>query len=445
LKTKKLKFLAISILIISAVSNVFAQGRLSVDKIIAKVDNYIVLKSDVEQEYLRYISNGDPVEDDTKCRILEGLIITKLLVANADIDSVVIDQKELEDNLNRRMQYFVSQFGSEQKLEAYYKKSISEYKNEFRPIIREQMLSQKMQGMITEKLNMTPSEVRKFFGSLPKDSIPYFDTEVEIGQIVKIPTVAKAQKQEVRAKLQIIKDRIAAGEDFAVLAKEFSEDYISGRDGGDLGFMKRGDLVPEYEGEAYRVKIGELSNIIESQFGFHLIQVQDRKGNEFKSRHILLKVNSSNIDIKEAQSYLDSIRNLIVIDTLKFEKAAKEFSDDKASSANGGLLSDQNGNTRQSIGAIDPIIYFTIDSMQVGSISRPLDFRTEDGKDAVRILYYKSKTPPHQANLKDDFQKIYNAALSEKKNKAMNEWFNKNKKVIFVEVDEEFNNCNVLK
>jgi peptidyl-prolyl cis-trans isomerase SurA len=438
-------FFLITILLIST-HNLFAQPNpVPVDKIIAKVDNYIVLKSDLEEIYMNYLQNGEKVDSNTKCRLLESLILNKLLVARADIDSVVVDSKQVEEELNRRMQYYISQFGSEQKIEEIYKTTISEFKNEVRPQIREQLLVQQMQRNITEKISMTPGEVKKFFNTIPRDSVPYFDTEAEVGQIVKKPTVAKAQKNEVRERLQKVRDRIIAGEDFAVLAKEFSEDYGSAADGGMLpGYMKRGDLAPEYEATIFKLKTGEVSNIVETEFGFHIIQLLDRKGNEFKSRHILMTPKSSGNDIEEAKHYLDSIRNLILNDSISFEKAAKEYSDDKMTGANGGMMLDANGNTRISVNSLDPVVFFTIDTMSVGKISEPLAFRTEDGKEAVRILYYKSKTAPHQANLRDDYQKIYNAALAEKKNKAMNEWFEKNKKELFVEIDEEFSSCNVL-
>jgi peptidyl-prolyl cis-trans isomerase SurA len=426
--------------------NLFAQGNpVPVDKIIAKVDNYIILKSDLEDIYLNYLQNGEKVDSDTKCRLLESLILNKLLVARADIDSVVVDAKQVEDELNRRMQYYVAQFGSEQKIEEIYKTTISEFKNEVRPQIREQLLVQTMQRTITENISMTPGEVKRFFNAIPRDSIPYFDTEAEVGQIVKKPTVAKSQKQVIRDRLQEVRDRIVKGEDFAALAKEYSEDYGTAAEGGLLpGYMKRGDLAPEYEATIFRLKAGEVSGIVETEFGFHIIQLLDRKGNEFKSRHILMTPKSSELDIDEAKNYLDSLRTLILNDSITFEKAAKEYSDDKNTGANGGMMLDNMGNTRISVSSLDPVVFFAIDTMTVGNISEPLAFRMEDGKEAVRILYYKSKTDPHQANLRQDYQKIYNAALSEKKNKAMNDWFEKNKKELFVNIDEEYSGCNVL-
>lgn len=442
---QKIIRIALVVNILGITGNVFSQAPVAIDKIIAKVDNYVVLKSDLEGLYLSYIQNGEQVDSNTKCQLLQSLILNKLLVAKAAIDSVVVDPAQVNDELNRRMQYYVAQFGSEQKIEEIYNTTIQEFKREVRPQIEEQMIIQTMQRNITEKISMTPGEVKKFFNSIPRDSIPYFDTEVEVGQIVKKPTVAKTQKVIAREQLQKIRDRIVAGEDFAALAKEYSEDYGSAADGGLLpGFQTRGELAPEYEAEIFRIKEGELSRIIETEFGYHLIQLLERKGNEFKSRHILITPKSSPTDIDVAKNYLDSIRTLVINDSISFEKAAKEYSDDKGTASSGGMLLDNMGNTRISVNVLDPVIFFTIDTMSVGGISKPLAFRMEDGKDAVRIIYYKSKTPPHQANLRDDYQKIYNAALSEKKNKAMNDWFEKNKKDLFLSVDEEYSSCNVL-
>lgn len=417
----------------------------AIDKIIAKVDNYIVLNSELEELYLNYLQNEDKVEPDTKCKLLESLILNKLLVAKAAIDSIVVDPSQIDDELNRRMQYYVAQFGSEQKIEEIYKTSIQEFKNEVRPQIVEQLTVQQMQKNIIGKISVTPGEVKRFFNSIPKDSIPFFDTEVEIGQIVKKPVVSKAQKKVAKERIEEIRQRIISGESFETLAKEHSEDYASAADGGLLpGYMKRGELAPEYEAEIFRLKANEVSRIVETQFGFHIIQLLDRKGNEFKSRHILIIPKSSEEDIEEAKNYLDSVRTLILIDSISFEKAAKNFSEDKVSGANGGMLTDNAGNTKISVNSIDPVIFFTIDSMQIGTISKPLAFRTEDGKNAVRIIYYKSTSPPHEANLKDDYQKIYNAALMEKKNKAMNDWFVKNRKELYLQVDDEYSNCNEI-
>jgi peptidyl-prolyl cis-trans isomerase SurA len=424
--------------------SVMAQGKgVSIDKIIAKVDNYIVLKSELEGMYQQYVSESQPVE---KCQLLQNLVVNKVLVAKAEIDSVLVDESEVESQLERRMDYMIrTQFGSEKRLEEAYGKSIENLKAELRKQVKEQLVVQKMQSTITQNIKITPNEVKRFFNNLPHDSIPYFSTEVEVAQIVKTATVSKEQKNEVKAKLNALKERIVAGEDFADLAKAHSEDVGSGQRGGELGWAKRGDMVPEFEATALKLRRNELSQVIETEYGFHLIQLMDRKGDEYLARHILLRPNYSNIDLGDAARYLDSLRTRILLDSITFEKAAKEYSNDKATAPNGGLLADPNtGSTKIFAKDIDPVIYLILDTMQVGSVSKPTDYRTDDGKKAMRIVFYKTKVAPHQANLKDDWQKIYSAALNEKKNKALNSWFDKAKEDVFIEIDEEFQDCKLM-
>jgi peptidyl-prolyl cis-trans isomerase SurA len=421
-----------------------AQENTNIDKVVAKVDNYIILKSDVEMTYMQMISSGEKDRGNLKCEVLENLLVNKMMLAKAEIDSVIVEDNQVDDQLERRMQYFIAQFGSREKLEEAYKKSTDQLKTELRKQVKEQMTIQKMQETITKDVKMTPSEVKKFYNAIPTDSLPYFSTEVEVAQIVRLPQISKSQKNDAREKLKAIRERIVKGEDFAALAKQYSEDPGSAKAGGELGFWGRGAMVPEYEAAALKLQPGELSPVIESPFGMHLIQLIERRGTEYNSRHILIKPASSNLDVDEAKAYLDSIRTLIINDSISFEKAAREYSEDQTTKSSGGFFTDPNTNTsRIAVENLDPVVFFVIDTMEVGQISQPLPFRTEDGKDAVRILYYKSKTPPHQANLKDDYQKIYNAALADKKNQKVNSWFEKTRGEVYVNVDKEYNHCNI--
>jgi len=427
---------------LGAGTSAYGQGK-SIDRIVAKVDNYVVLRSEVEALFSDMQASGTRGAD--RCGALQQLIIQKVLVAKAEIDSVMVEDKEIEDQLNRRMDYMIrTQFGSEQKLLEAYGKSVESFKSELRPQVREQLVAEKMQQTITGNIKITPSQVKRFYNSLPKDSIPYFPTEVEVGQIVKIAQVGKDQKNEVRAQLNKIRDRILAGEDFAELAKQNSQDPGSAQFGGNLGVAKRGTMVPQFEAMAFKLKKEEISPVFETEYGFHILQLMERKGEEYTARHILIRPGYSTGDLQEAEKYLDSLRTRIVQDSITFEKAAKEHSEDKMTAASGGMIMDQSGSTKIFTEALDPVVFFTIDSMQVGSISKPIAYRTDDGKSAMRILYYKSKIDPHQANLQDDWQKIYDAALNERKNKALNEWFTKAKDEVFINIDEEYNNCQIL-
>lgn len=417
------------------------------DKIIAKVDNHILLKSEYDVAYLQALQNDKDFDYAiSKCTVLEQVLTNKLLLAKADLDSVVVDDKVVEAEMNRRMDYFISQIGSKEKLEAYYNKSVNALKNDLRRQVKEQMMIQKMQDNITGKTKVTPGEVKNYYNEIPKDSLPLFSKELEFGHIVKLPIVNRDQKKQTKEKLDRIRKMIVEdGESFEKLAKEYSEDPGSASRNGELGYFKKGELVPEYEAAALKLKVGEISPVTESMFGFHIIQLIERRGNEFNTRHILLKPISSEADIESSARFLDTLRNKIIKDSISFSKAAKENTDDRATKDNGGMIFDQQGSSKNAAENIDPALYLMLDTMRVGSVSKPIPYRTEDGKDAYRIVYLKSVLQPHQANLKDDYQKIQSACIQEKKNKLVNGWFNKVKSEVFIDVDSEYKECEILK
>lgn len=415
-----------------------------VDKIIAKVDDYIVLKSELDRAYLEFLSRGELSQGNAKCQILESLVINKMMVAKAEIDSVYVLDAEVESNLDRRMSYFIQQIGSEERLEEIYNKTIDEFKEELFDQIKEQMIVQKMQGTIGEDVEVTPAEVKKFFSKIPTDSLPYFSTEVTIGQIVKIPEVNDNRKAEIKKQMNDIKKRIQNGEDFGQLAKKYSQDPGSGAQGGELGFFKRGDLAPEYEAAALSMKPGEISKPVETQFGFHLIQLIERRGNTYNSRHILIIPKSTQSDVQDAKDFLDSLRSKVINDSVRFEVLAKEHSDDQRTSGNGGFFSDATGAMRVSVEEIDPTLFFTIDTMAVGNITKPMEFRMADGTDAVRIILYKEKVAPHQANLLQDYQKIRAATVANKRNQIMSKWFKEAQGEVYINIDPEFESCRIL-
>src|SRR5690606_3253636 len=418
-KTMILKFLSVIklfsfvLLMNGIIFTSFGQNSeaIVVDKIIAKIDNNIILKSDLEKSYQQYLASGEiRATDDTRCQLLESLVINKLMVAKAEIDSVVVTEEEVTSNLDNRMNIFISRIGSEEKIEEFYGKTIEQFKVELRDEIREQLIVQRMQSTITADISVTPAEVKKFFNSIPADSLPYFSTEVSLAQIVKLPSVSGAQKREVSKKLLDLREQIMNGADFEELARKHSEEPAAASTGGNLGFQSRGDLVPAYEAAALKLKPGEISQPVETEFGFHLIQMIERRGNLYHTRHILMKPASSELDIEEAKEYLDSLRTLILNDSITFEKAAKEYSADQETAASGGFFLDGTGSPRISVEDLEPTVFFTVDTMKVGTITKPIAYRTNDGKEAVRILFYESRIRPHQASLKEDYQKIARAA-----------------------------------
>ena len=443
---KSIKTSIVRLSLIAAVllpATAFGQQKVVLDNIVAKVDSYIILRSDMEKAYLEMLSNND-ITGVTRCEAMETLVINKMLVAKAEIDSVIVEDGDVENNLDRRLQFFINQVGSEERLEEFYGKSIDQFKDELRENVKEQMIVEKMQGTITTDLTVSPAEVKKFFKSIPADSLPFFSTEVTIGQIVKVPEPGVAEKEKVRSQLIEIRNKVLEGESFAALAQRYSMDPSVRRNNGELGFFRRGDLAPEFEATALGMEPGDISLPVETDFGFHIIQLVEKRGNTYNSRHILMIPAPSEADIKASRDYLDSLRTQIVDKTITFEKAAKEYSDDKGTSSAGGFLVDATGAARVSVEEIDPVLFFTLDTMKVGNITAPIDYRFDDGTQAIRLIYYKDKVSPHQANLEQDYQKIYQATLGSKKNRILSEWFRKAQGDVYIEVDPEFDFCNLL-
>jgi peptidyl-prolyl cis-trans isomerase SurA len=420
-------------------------GGFVVDKIIGKVDNYIVIKSELERAYQDYLTNGGSPSQEARCHYLAMLIRSKLMLAKAEIDSVVVLDAEVDLNTQNRMDMILSQSGrTADELETLYGKTLEQVRLELREQIREQMIVSKMEEEMTKGIAVTPSEVKRFFNKIPKDSLPYFSASVEVAQIVRIAKVSEEQKNKTKAELIDIRNKILAGENFSEMAKKYSDDPSVLQNGGEMGWSARGRMVPEYEATAFRLKPKEISMPFESPFGIHIMQLIERRGNEYNSRHILVSPKPSPEDIAKATKYLDSIRTLIVNDSITFQKAAKEFSDDVTTKGNGGFFTDRDGGLSLTVDELDPIVFFKLDSMKAGEISEPITYRTDDGKDAVRILYYKGRTAPHQASLESDWTKIQTATLNEKKDKILQKWFQKARADVFISIDPGYNNCGIL-
>jgi peptidyl-prolyl cis-trans isomerase SurA len=433
-------------LMLAAWPNAHAQtSGVVADKIIARVDNYIVLLSDLERAYQSIYESGEVPGPNSRCEILQGLIVNKMLMAKAEIDSVVVEEAQVSGELSRRMRYFELQAGGAERLEQAFGKSVAQLREELREQVHEQLVVQRMQQEITSNISVTPAEVKRYFNRIPSDSIPFLAAEVQVGQIVRYPDISDSERLKAKGQLSALRSRIMAGEDFAVLAKEFSQDPGSKKQGGDLGWATRGQFAPEFEASAMTMEVDELSEPIETEFGFHLIQLLERKGDRFRTRHILIRSQSNDFDVARAERFLDSLRTRILSDTISFANAAKEYTDDQASKGSGGMFTDQGtGDVWVSTDALDPIIFFTIDSMKVGSVTKPIRFRTEDGQPAVRIIYYKAYKAPHYADLKGDYQKIYLAALNEKKTRVLREWLGKAKREVFIDVDPAYGGCNIV-
>lgn len=440
------KIIIILIVILSAIQskNLIAQDKL-IDKVVAHVGGHIILYSDIETQYQQLQMQGYSPSKTIRCEIFEELLFQKLMLNQAEVDSIEITDEQVESEMDRRLRYFISQIGSEQKLEEYYNKTIIEIKAEMRELIRDQILVEKVQSSITEGIRVTPTEVKTFFNSIPKDSLPMISSEMEITQIVNQPIISDEEKLAVKDKLNRLRKRIVAGENFSVLARLYSEDPGSASKGGEIGMFGRGAMQPEFEAAAFKLKADEVSPIIETKFGYHILQLIERRGDYINVKHILLQPKVSPMELVKAKNYLDSVSELIYNKTYTFDEAVKKFSSDPGRN-NGGLLmnpiSGTSNFTPDELDKYDRTIFFTLDKLKVGELSKPIAMKTEDGLDAYRILCLKSRTKPHYANLKDDYNKIQEQALNKKKNEAIQKWITKKAIDTYVEItDENYQQC----
>ncbi len=442
MKYIKYSFLVITLSFWSATLR--GQSAVVVDEIIGRVDDYIVLRSELESTYLDILSRGERISGNTKCAVLKDLITTKLLVAKAEIDSVLVDDSQVDQELNSRMALIINQIGSEEEIERYYNKTIAEFKRELFDDIKEQLVARKMRQEVLNEIEVSPEEVKEFYEGIPADSLPYFSTQVKVSQIVVTPEVGRAQKDKVQRELLSIRDKILNGESFEILATLHSQDPGSAQNGGNLGFVGRGAFQPEFEAEVFKLKPGEISMPIETQFGYHIIQLIEKRGNLFNSRHILLQPEFSEQDINNTINFLDSLKELAYNDSITFEELARKHSDDKFTSSFGGYFTDAMGGENVLVEELDPVIFFTIDTMDVGDISVPFESRTDDGKLAYKLIYYKEKIPPHLGNLESDYQRFRTFSLNKKQNEELNEWFEDAKSEVFIKIDPEYNSCEIV-
>ncbi len=421
--------------------------RQIIDKIVATIGGEFVLLSEVEEQFSLMEAQQGVLPEDARCSILDQVILTKLLLNQAKLDSIIVADAEVEDQLNARIDRILTYMNNDiQQFEEYYGQTIGEVKEQFREDLKNQILTERMRSEIINNVTVTPSEVRAFFNQIPKDSLPYFSSEVEVGEIVYKPKVNPEERQKSIDKLKSIREQIVSGEaTFEELAARFGDDG-SARVGGDLGWSKRGNFVPAFEAAAYKLDKDEISPVVETEFGFHIIQMLERRGNSIHVRHILVKPEITDNDLTLARNFLDSIRTLVVDDSLNFSLAVKRFSHDEVQSYNndGRMVNPATGNTFFEVGDLDADIYFTIDTMEVGELSAPFEFTGPTGETFYRIIQLQSRTKPHLANLQQDYSKIQKAAIEAKKNEYVNEWVLEKARATYIDIDGLYKGCPVI-
>ncbi|WP_407524650.1 peptidylprolyl isomerase [Lacibacter sp. MH-610] len=413
------------------------------DKIIGMVGDRIVLKSDIDNQLADAKRQEVDLPPDANCFLMQQLIINKMLAIQAEKDSLPVSDEEVEADIDNRIRYFIQQYGSREVIEQITGKTIYQFREEMRGPIKEGKLAGAMRNKIVENIKITPTEVKAYFDRIPKDSLRFYETELEIGEIVIYPKAGREMEEYAQDELKEFKQQVEAGEKkFETLASLYTEDPGSKQTGG-MYVLNRTDKQwdPTFFNTAMSLKEGQVSRVIKSKFGYHIIQCVLRNGDEVTVRHILKIPRITEPDIAAALYKLDTIRNSLKEGRIKFGEAVSKYSDEEQSKFTGGRKMGADGSSIITIDQLEKDIIPVLDTIKVGEYSKPIAFTDERGKKGVRLVYLISKTDPHRENMKDDYSKIATRALEEKKEKELEKWFRKNASTFFVQIDDEYKSC----
>lgn len=430
--------------IISNYNDLPAQVKI-IDQVVAVVGNNIILESDIENTYLQMRAQGMTSTGDMKCEVLEDLLTQKLMLNQAKVDSIEVTKNQVERELDNRLQMFIDQIGSQERLEAYYNKSLLEIKDDFRELIMEQLLTQQMQSIIASEITVTPSEVKNFYRNTPKDSLPMIPAQIEYSQLLRNPPFSEQSKLAVRQRLLDLRKRIIEGGDFATLAILYSEDPGSAKKGGELGYLSKNDLVPKFANAAFSLKQGAVSPIVETKFGFHIIQMIDRKGERVNVRHILIKPKVTAKEKEQALSFLDSLVRQIRMDSILFLTAVRFFSEDEDTRVNGGIMvNPQTGDTKFQLEQMEQSTAEAVRSLETGKVSDPFESNDMTGNKVFKIIEITNRIDPHQANFKNDYTVLQEMTKMSKQQEALFNWIEEKQKTTYIRIDESYKGCHFI-
>lgn len=446
--SRRAKFFFTILSLLSALPlTLFAQTESRLDRIIATVGkSRIILQSELDYNFLQYKAENPELSDTAKCSLLQEMIFQKLLAEQADRDSLFVTDEEVDANMDLRLRRFIEQAGSQERLEQAMGKTVLQMKDESRDMIRETLLAEKIKGSLFQNVKITPVEVRRYFDKIPADSLPLFPASVEVGQIVMDPPVSPEMDAYARQRIEEIRNDIKGGKSFESQAAAYSADPGSRDQGGDLGWVQKGQMVPEFEKAAFRLQVGEISNIVKTEYGYHIIQMVAREGEKVHLRHVLIRQERTNADYRAALAKLDSVRAELVSGKTSFQIAVGKYSNDKMSKQTGGIISDQRtGSSRLQIKDLDPSMVLALDSLQEGGFSQPQIFTNPmTGEKSCRIIYLKGRSQPHKANLIDDYSNIQDVALRQKQMDKQNDWLREKLPTFYLKVDKEYADCTEL-
>ncbi|MDO4462623.1 MAG: peptidylprolyl isomerase [Bacteroidia bacterium] len=427
-------------LFVSSRQAVDAQGRMLVDQVVATVGDEAILWSDVETQYQQAIIDGQKYSGDLRGHILEQLLVQKLMVNQAILDSVEVTDAEVVAQTDHRLAYFASQLGGQEKVEEYFSKPHIQIRREMMESVRAELITDEMQKHITKDIKITPSEIRRYFSKMSADSIPYIPAQYEIAQIVLYPEVEQKEIDRVKNKLRDFQKQVSEGKDFATLAVLYSEDVGSASRGGDLGWATKATYVPEFATAAFNLQDKKkVSKIVETEYGYHIIQLIDRKGDRINCRHILMKPKISAESKKKAVEFLDTITNLINRKKLTFAHAALNFSMDKDSRSNGGVMMTEDGSSKFELSDIPAPIAKAISTLKEGEFSKPFQMMDDRrNKETYRIVMLKKRHEPHRANIQQDYALLQRIMENMKRRDLITDWIKKHQKEIYINISPEW-------
>lgn len=424
------------------ISGAFAQ-RVVADKIVAIIGDKIILKSDIDNTLADMSRQGQVIPDNAKCLTLEQALGIKALVLQAERDSLPVTDEEVDADIDNQIRYFISAYGSKEELERISGKTIYQLKEDFKDGFRERKLAAAERNKIVEDVRITPNEVEIYFAKIPTDSLPYFETQVQIGQIIIYPVASKDADDYCIEILNDCKEQLESGKkDFRSLAAIYSDDPGSKDNGGEYEVNRNEkQWDPTFLAKAFSLKEGQISNPFKTKFGYHILQLVSRTGDDAVVRHILKIPPITQTEITATTNKLDSIRTLLITGKIQFGEAVSKYSDDESSKFTGGRKQAQDGSTYLTIDQLDKATVLVMKDLTPGEYSLPVPYEDERGKKGLRIVYLISQTPPHRENLKDDYNRIAQEALEEKKNAALDDWFAKNVGVNYIYLDDDYKSC----
>lgn len=435
-------FKLIFLLFFTSVNFSFSQEK--IDGIIASVGSHIILKSDLEQQILQYKSQGAYVDSLFEAQIFEDLLFQKLLIHKSEIDSIEVSDNEIQNELNNRLQNYINQLGGEDQLENYFNKNIFEIKDEMYTPIKNSLIVQKSKYEITSSIKITPTEVYSYFQTFNYDSLPIINQKVMVAQILKFPPPTIQSIEETKNKLEKLKERVVNGESFATLAILYSEDPGSSRNGGLYTSIRRGMFVREFESVMFSLEEGEISNVFQTEYGYHILRLEKRKRDNVDIRHILMSPKISPIDLNNTRDLMSDIRDSLILNKISFSEASKNNSDDLDTKYNGGkLINLSSGDSFFELHELENSIKLEIEKLNENEITQPLYVKLDNGKEAYRLFKLIKRINSHKANLKDDYKKISQMALEKKKNDIISKWIEDEIKKTHIYIDNKFKSFNL--